>query len=119
MVPRLVDELVRQFMKTDTPITDNSTFSYDTYNGIEPWEGERYIKVVPAKLAAEFEKALRNLLLIVEHGIPEPSHEGSCGPWAACDGNCEARAYCSEYVAEAKRILSNVEAIHGEKGATK
>ena len=55
----------------------------------------------------EARKALRNMLLIVEHGIPEPSHEGSCGPWAACDGNCEARAYCSEYIAEAKNILSN------------
>ena len=43
-------------MKSDTPRTDKAAFSYDTFNGVDPWKGERYISVVPAKLAAELER---------------------------------------------------------------
>jgi hypothetical protein len=43
-------------MKTDTPRTDKAAFSHDTFNGVDPWKGERYIKVIPAQLAAELER---------------------------------------------------------------
>lgn len=49
--------------------------------------------------------SLENMLKIAEHGIPGPSHEGTCGPWAQCDGNCEARAYCAEHITEARRLV--------------
>jgi hypothetical protein len=43
------------FKKIDTPRTDKASFYYDTFNGVDPWEGERYIKVVPAKISEELE----------------------------------------------------------------
>jgi len=43
---------------SDTPRTDAASFAFDTFNGVDPWEGERWIKVVPAKLAAQLERDL-------------------------------------------------------------
>ena len=47
-------------MKTDTPTprTDKAEFSFDTFNGVDPWEGERWIKVVPSKISAKLETEL-------------------------------------------------------------
>ena len=42
----------------DTPETAAASFNYDTFNGVDPWKGERFIKVVPAKLAAQLEHEL-------------------------------------------------------------
>ena len=45
-------------MNTPTPRTDEAEFSFDTFNGVDPWEGERWIKVVPSKISAELEREL-------------------------------------------------------------
>lgn len=45
-------------MNTPTPRTDKAEFSFDTYNGVDPWEGERWIKVVPSKISAKLETEL-------------------------------------------------------------
>jgi hypothetical protein len=41
-----------------TPETDAKLLSFDTFNGIDPWEGERFIKVVPANFARKLEREL-------------------------------------------------------------
>ena len=45
-------------MKAPTPRTDKAEFSFDAFNGVDPWEGERWIKVVPSKISAELESEL-------------------------------------------------------------
>jgi hypothetical protein len=39
-----------------TPETDAKLLSFDTFNGIDPWKGERFIKVVPANFARKLER---------------------------------------------------------------
>jgi hypothetical protein len=43
---------------SDTPTleTDAKLLSFDTFNGIDPWKGERFIKVVPANFARKLER---------------------------------------------------------------
>jgi hypothetical protein len=41
---------------TPTPETDAKLLSFDTFNGIDPWKGERFIKVVPANFARKLER---------------------------------------------------------------
>jgi len=43
---------------TPTPRTDEAEFSFDTFNGVDPWEGKRWIKVVPSKISAKLESEL-------------------------------------------------------------
>ena len=45
-------------MKAPTTRTDEAEFSFDTFNGVDPWEGERWIKVVPSKISAKIESEL-------------------------------------------------------------
>ena len=80
------------------------------YDGMVPvsngdwvrWEDVISIEAEVARLREH----IVNLLNIIDHGIPEPSHEGSCGPWVQCDGNCESAAYCAEYIHKAREALA-------------
>lgn len=36
---------------------------------------------------------------------PRPSHEGSCGPWADCDGACMYLAYWSDAMARIRKTI--------------
>ena len=39
----------------------------------------------------------------------KPTHEGPCGPWAPCDGNCMATAYISETLHKVKTAIAKAE----------
>lgn len=45
------------------------------------------------------------LLEIIERGIPDPSHVGSCGPESGCDGVCVELSSIGEMVKRAHRYL--------------
>jgi len=53
-------------------------------------------------------RAIESLRRIIDHGIPSPSHDGPCGPWAACDGNCESAAYCADDLHHANTTLERL-----------
>jgi hypothetical protein len=96
-------------MKSKTPRTDKAAFSYDTFNGVDPWEGERYIKAVPAKLAAELERentSLREALMpFAQIGDIANDHDSTA--WK--------RVVVASDVRRARElILSNIESIHPE-----
>lgn len=50
--------------------------------------------------------ALRAVTEIVEHGVPEPSHPGACGPESGCDGVCMELASIGEDVRHARAVLA-------------
>lgn len=49
------------------------------------------------ELAEMVAKAEIDPLIAEEWPMPEPPHEGSCGPWAPCDGICMDRAAIAEH----------------------
>ena len=56
---------------------------------------------------ALLETALRNMIAIAEFCAPSPAHEGSCGPWEQCDGQCGDAANCAQTIRAAQKILKD------------
>lgn len=54
---------------------------------------------------ADLIEVLEALVGIARRSWPEKGHEGSCGPWASCDGLCQALAAHSEVIQKAEHQL--------------
>ncbi len=54
---------------------------------------------------ADLIEVLEALIRIAKRSWPEKGHEGSCGPWASCDGLCQALAAHSEVIQKAEHQL--------------
>ncbi len=67
---------------SDTPRTDAKLLSFDTFNGIDPWKGERFIKVVPANFARELERELAEARERIDK--LESRHRGLCRVQLPC-----------------------------------
>jgi hypothetical protein len=62
------------------------------------------------KAIAIIESLLENMPAVRREDIPEPTHEGPCGPWAPCDDVCSEIAHLSMRmyaVKQAKDFLEN------------
>jgi len=59
-----------------------------------------------AKRVALLESALMDMIAIAEHCAPSPAHEGSCGPWSSCDGQCVDAANCAQMIRSARSLLN-------------
>lgn len=74
------------------------------------WEAiYEYAIAIPFRTSLE-KAALQIIPFLGEQEIPEPSHEGSCGPEARCDGTCVDRVHASEYnhrVQQLKHAVAN------------
>lgn len=46
----------------------------------------------------DLEAALRDAIEAAERFGPVPAHDGSCGPWSSCDGQCVDSHYHHEMV---------------------
>jgi hypothetical protein len=73
-------------------------------------------------LTKELRAALADLVNIADHFQPPKAHEGACGSWANCDGQCQAHHYvgrslerANAAIAKANKLLGNL----NEKPTTK
>jgi hypothetical protein len=46
------------------------------------------------------------LLDIIDHGVPEIGHKGSCGPESCCDGICVEVANCAQTIQFARKAIA-------------
>ena len=51
--------------------------------------------------------ALRNVVEIVQHCVPPPSHPGSCGPESDCDAGCIDLDIIAREIRQAEAVLAN------------
>ena len=58
-------------------------------------------------------RALKELLPLAFNGVPNPSHEGSCGPNSVCDGICMDIAHCAQSIARARKAIKQAEEAKG------
>ncbi len=57
------------------------------------------------KMAESYRAIIANLLPLAEHGVPEPSHAGSCTPETTCDMDCSHAFYGAMTIEEARQAL--------------
>ncbi len=67
------------------------------------------------KRVAELDKAFGDALKDLSHYAPQPSHKGSCGPWAPCDRYCADAATFNQQYWEYRKVLENKTALSGAK----
>ena len=60
----------------------------------------------------ELVNIISDLLQMIDHGGPtQPSHKGSCGPWANCDCECVCAYYDYVLLDKAREIVKKQEKV--------